>query len=105
MATPGDATINGVPAFALPKISNCVGRIDKPALAASASLWSIRAKIVRPFGPNNRLGVGPGSLAPSGDSQDEPSRCPSRAHHLGFRIFFEHRKNALVAVNFIPFDL
>jgi hypothetical protein len=47
-ATLGDAIINGVPDFGLPKMSSFVGCIFRPALAASP-LWSIRAWMVNPF--------------------------------------------------------
>jgi len=48
MALLGDATISGVPAFGLPKITSFVGRIFRPAFAASPE-WSTIAKILRPF--------------------------------------------------------
>jgi hypothetical protein len=42
----GAATIKGVPALGLPKITSCVGGIVKPAFVASAA-WSTRANIMR----------------------------------------------------------
>jgi hypothetical protein len=44
----GAKTINGVPAFGLPNISNLVGRISIPTFSASP-LWSINANRVTPF--------------------------------------------------------
>ena len=44
----GAASITGVPAFGLPKISSLVGRIFSPAFSASP-LWSTRANRVTPF--------------------------------------------------------
>ena len=44
----GAATITGVPAFGFPKIKRWAGCIFSPAFAASP-LWSMRARMVRPF--------------------------------------------------------
>ena len=54
MAALGEASINGVPPFGLPKIRSLVGGIFSPAFSASP-LWSIEREQRHAFGFENGL--------------------------------------------------